>query len=121
MNIVVAEDEFLIADMLVVSLEEAGHRVRDAPHGAGALRLIQEERPDLLITDFMMPLMTGLELAEALRADDGLRDIPIVLVSGAQGLIARERSDLFDIVIDKPYRIERILEALARLIAKPID
>lgn len=115
MKIVVAEDEFLIADMLVVSLEEAGHEVSDAPHGAAALKLIREAIPDLVITDFMMPLMTGLELAEAMRADETLSAIPIVLVSGAQGAIARQRQDLFDVVIDKPYAIDRLLAAVDQL------
>jgi CheY-like chemotaxis protein len=115
MNIVVVEDEFLIADMLVVSLEEAGHQVRAAAHGAAALQLIREQTPDLVITDFMMPLMTGLELAEALKADTQLSKLPILLVSGAQGAIARDRQDLFDLVLDKPYRLDTILDAVEQL------
>jgi CheY-like chemotaxis protein len=119
MKIVVAEDEFLIADMLVVSLEDAGYEVRSAANGAYALDLIREERPDLLITDFMMPIMTGLELAEVIKADADLQDLPIVLVSGAQGSIARGRADLFGHVFDKPYLIDQIL-ALAASIAEKI-
>lgn len=115
MKIVVAEDEFLIADMLVFSLEDAGHEVRDAAHGAAALELIRQQVPDLIITDFMMPLMTGLELAQAVRADQALQHIPILLVSGAQGAIARDRADLFDLVLDKPYDIERLLAAVEQL------
>lgn len=115
MKIVVAEDEFLIADLLVVSLEEAGHEVHDAGHGAAALDLVRDLVPDLVITDFMMPLMTGLELAEAMKADSELRRIPIILVSGAQGSIARSRDDLFARVFDKPYPMERLLCAVAEL------
>lgn len=115
MKIVVAEDEFLIADMLVVSLEGAGHEVHDAAHGAAALKLVRDLVPDLVITDFMMPLMTGLELAEAIKADSALQRIPIVLVSGAQGSIARSRDDLFDLVFDKPYAMDRLLAAVAEL------
>lgn len=109
MKIVVAEDEFLIADMLVVTLEDAGHEVRSAANGAAALELIRIELPNLVITDFMMPLMTGLELAEAIRRDPKLQHLPIILVSGAQGAIARGRSDLFDHVLDKPYALNQIL------------
>lgn len=114
MKIVVAEDEFLIADMLVVTLEDAGHEVRSAANGASALELIRTETPDLVITDFMMPLMTGLELAEAIRGEPKLRHLPIILVSGAQGSIARGRSDLFDHVIDKPYALSEVLELADR-------
>jgi len=115
MKIVVAEDEFLIADLLVVSLEDAGHEVHDAAHGTDALKLIRSLEPDLVITDFMMPLMTGLELAETMKADSVLQGIPIILVSGAQGAIARSRTDLFDLVFDKPYAMDRLLTAVADL------
>jgi CheY-like chemotaxis protein len=115
MKIVVAEDEFLIADLLVVCLEEAGYEVHDAAHGADALKLVRALQPDLVITDFMMPLMTGLELAEAMKADGDLQSIPIILVSGAQGGIARSRTDLFNLVFDKPYAMERLLTAVAAL------
>ncbi|MGO4170241.1 response regulator [Novosphingobium sp. YAF33] len=115
MKIVVAEDEFLIADLLVVSLEEAGHEVHDAGHGAAALKLVRNFVPDLVITDFMMPLMTGLELAEAMKADSALQRIPIILVTGAQGSIARSRNDLFDRVFDKPYKMDQLLLAVAEL------
>ncbi|EQB17790.1 response regulator [Novosphingobium lindaniclasticum] len=115
MKIVVAEDEFLIADLLVVSLEDAGHEVHDAAHGADALKLVRTVKPDLVITDFMMPLMTGLELAETMKADSSLQGIPIILVSGAQGAIARSRTDLFDLVFDKPYAMDCLLTAVAGL------
>lgn len=116
MKVVVAEDEFLVADMLVISLEDAGYHVRSAAHGAAALKMIREERPDLLITDFMMPLMTGLELAEAMKADVALQDIPILLVTGAQGATARDRRDLFSAVMDKPYVLDELLHVAARLL-----
>jgi Response regulator containing CheY-like receiver domain and AraC-type DNA-binding domain len=115
MKIVIAEDEFLIADMLASVLEDAGHVVRSAPDGVVALELIRQDPPDLIITDFMMPLMTGLELAECLRGDPEFRDLPIMLVSGAQGAIARSRADLFDRVIDKPYHFDALLEAASAI------
>ena len=115
--IVIAEDEFLIADVLTIMLEDAGHEVKAAPHGQAALSLVKEKRPDLVITDFMMPLMTGLELAQALRADEGLSDIPIILVSGAQATIGRSHPDMFDAVLDKPYDEKGLLKAVEGALA----
>jgi len=116
--IVIAEDEFLLADMLASFLEDEGHEVASAPHGIGALELIRERPPELIITDFMMPLMTGLELAHAVRADQQLKDIPIILVSGAQGSIGRAHPDAFDVVMDKPYKLEDLLQIVNRLLEK---
>ena len=114
--IVIAEDEFLIADVLAMMLEDAGYTVMAAPHGRAALALVREKRPDLVITDFMMPLMTGLELARALRSDATLSAIPIILVSGAQGSIGRAHPDMFDAVLDKPYHQDTLLKTVERLL-----
>lgn len=114
--IVIAEDEFLLADMLAAMLEDAGYEVASAAHGRDALTLVRERRPQLVITDFMMPLMTGLELAQAIRSENDLSTIPIMLVSGAQGSIGRANPDMFDLVLDKPYTENSLLAAVQNLI-----
>ena len=114
--IVIAEDEFLIAEVLAVMLEEAGYEVATALHGMQALALVREKRPSLVITDFRMPVMTGLELAQAMRADEELSHIPVILVSGAQASIGRAHPDLFDAVLDKPYDEKKLIEVASRLI-----
>lgn len=114
--IVIAEDEFLLADMLASILEEAGHEVRSAAHGAGALKLTKAHKPDLVITDFMMPLMTGLELAQAIRADSNLAHTPVLLLSGAQGDIGRSNPEFFSAVLDKPYTQAMLLRAVDDLL-----
>jgi len=116
--IVIAEDEFLIADVLAMVLEEAGFEVAAAAHGKAALALVREKVPALVITDFMMPLMTGLELAQAIRQDDALSHIPIVLVSGAQGSIGRANPGTFDAVLDKPYNEKRLVEVVRTLLSE---
>lgn len=108
--IVIAEDEFLIADMLAMYLEDAGHVPIVNPNGEAALQYIQDNSVDLLITDFMMPRMTGLELATAVRSTPARTDLPIILVSGAQTSIGRAHPTLFDVVLDKPYSLEKLLK-----------
>jgi len=118
--IAVVDDEFLLADLLAALLVGEGHEVMTAPHGRAALQMIRERKPALVITDFMMPLMTGLELAQALQADDGLDDIPVILVSGAQGAQAREHhAEVFAAILDKPYDRKAMLKAVADLLDCP--
>jgi len=116
--IVVAEDEFLLGDMLASMLEDNGHEVAVAPHGLAALDMIRSKHADLLITDFMMPLMTGLELAAAIRLESGYEEMPIILVSGAQGSIGRANPDKFDAVMDKPYNTHKLMQAVEDLLAR---
>jgi CheY-like chemotaxis protein len=87
-----------------------------ASHGQDALDRIRARKPALVIADFMMPVMTGLELAQAIHADQEIADLPIILVSGAQGNIGRQHGDLFIEVLDKPYRNEHMLEVVGRIL-----
>ncbi|WP_068092537.1 response regulator [Novosphingobium rosa] len=114
--ILVADDEYFLAVMLADMLEDEGHEVQTAPNGQAALALMRDAKPALLITDFMMPIMTGLELAEAMHEDAALADIPIILVSGAQGGIAREKPELFQAVFDKPYQRDGLLAEVERML-----
>jgi CheY-like chemotaxis protein len=113
--ILVADDEVLLSEILAVMLMDDGHEVVTAPHGRAALQMIRERKPALVVTDFMMPLMTGLELAEAIRADADLADLPVILLTGAQGDIARKHGDLFEAVIDKPYRPDELLTLIKNI------
>jgi CheY-like chemotaxis protein len=116
--IVIAEDEFLLSDMLQSFLADSGYEVAAAAHGREALDIIRQTPPALIITDFMMPLMTGLELAMAVRADPVLMNIPIILVSGAQGSIGRDHPEAFNAVLDKPYQLAKLLETVEQMLTK---
>jgi len=114
--ILVVDDEYLLANLLADLLEDEGHEVMRAGQGRIALQMIRERKPVLVITDFMMPLMTGLELAQALRADVDLADLPIILVSGAQGNVGRQNDDLFVAIFDKPYDHRKMVDTVRAIV-----
>lgn len=62
-------------------LTDADYRVRGAPNGAAALEMLRLDRADLVITDWMMPVMNGAELCRALRAHPTLNDIPVLVLT----------------------------------------
>lgn len=115
-TILVVDDEYLIADILGYALEDEGFMVVKASNGRKGLEVLERERPALIITDFMMPVMDGLEFATAVRALPSLNHLPIILVSGAQAHVGMERSDLFDAVLDKPFKIDLIIAEVRRLL-----
>lgn len=80
-TILVADDDPVILGLLEVNFEMEGFDVVTVEDGAAALDHARAEPPDLIVLDVMMPKMTGLEVAEALRDDDELSPIPIVFVS----------------------------------------
>lgn len=80
-NILVVEDEQAIAEMIVMSLEMAGYAVKRAANGEIAFQMILDTAPDLILADWMMPMMTGLELAQRLKREPSTADIPIILLT----------------------------------------
>ncbi|NWB70950.1 response regulator [Pseudomonas sp. G5001] len=117
-TILVVEDEYLIADILGYALEDEGYMVVKASNGQKALEVLERERPALIITDFMMPVMDGQEFAEAVRALPAVKHLPIILISGAQAHIGMERSDLFNAVLKKPFNIDLVIAEVRQLLAE---
>jgi CheY-like chemotaxis protein len=82
-TILLVDDEQEMLDLFTEVLELMNHRVLGARDGREALGLAREMSPDLVVTDWNMPRMTGLELCHELHEDERLRDIPIILHSSA--------------------------------------
>tara|TARA_B110001454_G_scaffold67805_1_gene66129 strand:- start:43010 stop:43714 length:705 start_codon:yes stop_codon:yes gene_type:complete len=80
-NILVVEDEQAIAEMIMTSLEMAGYQTKRAANGQIAYQMVLEEAPDLILADWMMPMMTGLELAKRLKREENTAEIPIILLT----------------------------------------
>lgn len=115
-TILVVDDEYLIADILAYALEDEGYRVVKAGNGRKGLDVLERECPSLVITDFMMPVMDGLEFARAIRERPQNAGLPVILMSGAQGNIGRQHGELFAAVFDKPFDIHAVLARVAELI-----
>ncbi|MFO1141785.1 MAG: response regulator [Amaricoccus sp.] len=110
MTILIVDDDALIAMSTVDMLEDLGHEVLEANSGKRALEILSDvDRVDLMITDYSMPKMNGMELATTARQ---LRpDLPILLATGYADLPAEPDIDLPR--IDKPYHQERLAAGIA--------
>jgi CheY-like chemotaxis protein len=80
-TILVADDESHILHVVSLKLRNAGYKVITARDGLEALQLAQQEKPDLLITDYHMPELSGLELCQRLKQDEQTRGIPTVMLT----------------------------------------
>jgi CheY-like chemotaxis protein len=81
--ILVVDDNELNRDLLSRRLRRDGHVVTVAEHGRAALDRMAKEPFDLVLLDIMMPELTGYEVLEIIKADAGLRDIPVVMITAA--------------------------------------
>jgi len=80
-RILVADDEPAICELICTSLEMAGFQTIKAANGQFALQLIVNEQPDLVVLDWMMPMMSGLELTARLKRDERTQDVPVILLT----------------------------------------
>ena len=80
-NVLIVDDDQRLLEATAALVESAGHTVRCAGDGEHALRLARAEKIDIVLTDYTMPLMNGLQLARAIEMDPVLSAIPVVLVS----------------------------------------
>ena len=80
-TIIVADDEERLRRLVKHALHDERYRILEARNGAEALELAQREEPDLMILDWMMPVLTGIEVLETLRDDPGTTPVPAVMLS----------------------------------------
>ncbi|HTW37009.1 MAG TPA: phosphate regulon transcriptional regulator PhoB [Steroidobacteraceae bacterium] len=80
-QVLIVEDERPIREMISFGLKRAGFDVREAEDCRSARALLADRRPDLILVDWMLPDMSGLELTRALKRDRELRDLPIIMLT----------------------------------------
>lgn len=80
-NLLVVEDEDAIREMLIMALEQADFSVQAAADARDALMLLSERAPDLILLDWMLPGLSGVEWARRLKKDPGFCEIPVILVT----------------------------------------
>jgi adenylate cyclase len=83
-TILIVDDDPLNRRLLAKSLETDGHRTAQYDNGFAALAAIQEDVPDLVLLDIEMPGLDGIEVLERIKADDALRHIPVIMISGVE-------------------------------------
>ncbi len=80
-SILLVEDEEAIVTMLRYNLEKEGYKVYSTDDGEEALTMVKEHRPDVIVLDWMLPSMSGIEVCEALRRNNETKGIPIIMLS----------------------------------------
>ena len=110
-KVLVVDDEIHIVHVVTIKLRNNGYEVISAENGADALDLARRERPDVIISDLQMPLMTGLELVERLRQVEETRDIPVLMLTARSFDVPPEQQQRLYIVqcLSKPFSPRELL------------
>jgi len=120
-TVLVVDDEYLIVEVLTLALEDVGFMVTQASNGKKALDALYREGPSLVVCDYMMPLMNGMELAKEIRQRPEWSHIPIVLMSGGHAGLASQTPGLFDHILQKPFDVVHFLDVVKNLVGDPSE
>jgi CheY-like chemotaxis protein len=115
-TILVVDDEYGVVDVLLAALEDEGYRVVVAANGKRGLAQLTEHKPDLIITDFMMPILDGAALGAAVRGDPQFKDIPIIMTSSVPEASIRARFNGYSAYLRKPFRLGELIDCVKALL-----
>jgi CheY-like chemotaxis protein len=119
-TVLIVEDEFAIADLLEMALVDEGYRVLLAANGRQGLeRLAEGPRPDLVISDYMMPVLDGPGLIQAMRESEAQRDIPCIVMSSVPEANVRERIRGYAAFVRKPFQLAARVRLVASVLSTP--
>ena len=110
-RVLVVDDEVHIVHVVAIKLRNNGYEVISADNGAEAFELACKEKPDIIVTDYQMPIMSGLELVEKLRQCAETEDIPIIMLTARSFAISKEQQEDFRIssCLSKPFSPKELL------------
>ncbi len=118
--IAIADDDAVLRDLVAFRLERDGHVVAAYDNGLDLLEACRGQRPDLVVLDLMMPGLNGLDTARALRADDVLATVPILLLTArtAEADVAHGFTAGADDYLSKPFRPSELSLRVQALLAR---
>jgi len=116
-SVLLAEDDRALRRFLEVVLERAGYKVFSATDGLEAMKLVLSASIDIVVTDAMMPNLSGHEFCRFLRNSPSLSHLPIILLSALErkDINPAEQADAF---LTKPVAGEKLIECIEKLLAK---
>ena len=118
-TILLVDDEHGLLETLAELLEREGYAVVSASNGKDALVRAAEVRLDLVLTDFMMPIGDGAELARAVRALPGLGELPVVMMSATDRSVAlASAGGQVSLFLKKPFTWKRLLAVVVSFIGE---
>jgi len=119
--LLIVDDEFGLATLLGEFLADEGHLIRTAYNGKQALEQATIERPDLILTDMMMPVMDGAGLIKALGANPDLANVPVIVMSSLMEASIAERCTGYVAFVRKPFNITELSKLVSRYSTESSD
>jgi len=113
-TLLIVDDDIFLVDIMAFTLKQSGFEIIKAHNGQEAIDIINKEHIDLVLTDIMMPVMDGFELAENLRKNDTTKNIPIIFLTAKSNV--EDKNKGFNIGINdyvvKPFNLKDLVSRI---------
>jgi CheY-like chemotaxis protein len=111
-KVLIVDDEIHIVHVVAIKLRNNDFEVISAENGDEAFKLACSEIPDIIVTDYQMPVMTGLELVEKIRQCDQTKHIPVIMLTARSFAIEEQQKEQLQIsqCLSKPFSPKELLE-----------
>lgn len=116
-TVLVVDDEFDLCGTLQAILEGEGYRVETCSNGRDALERLEAIRPDLVLMDVMMPILSGFDVLRAMRKLLQLNEVPVVLMSAAPPAV-KQKDYSWQAFLRKPFSLPALVAAVQGQIGK---
>lgn len=121
--VMIVEDELFLAEMIRVRLEVNGYEIHHAESGREALEKLESLQPDMILMDYMMPEMDGVEATKRIKANERFRSIPIIFMTAMSRNEERDSamSSGGDDYLVKPFETEDLLSIVEKWTARKAE
>jgi len=117
-SVLVVDDEAGTIDVLIAVLADAGYKTHGAANGREALTKLAASSPDLVLLDYVMPVLDGADTLRAIRDDRRLAETPVVMMSGIPESMIKRRCRGYDAFLRKPFSLEELMGTVEKLLER---
>ena len=118
--VLIVDDDAALREVVRTNLEQEGYAVREAESARAGLEALEQERPDLVLLDVMMPEVDGWEMLRRVQAQHGVGSIPVIMFSGKldeRALTEGASPEAVQGLIGKPFDVQQLIESTKQLLA----
>ena len=118
-DILIIDDDEMVSELSKSVLSDDNYTIETLNDSSAAVEKIRQLHPRLIITDIMMPGITGMDICKAIKTDPALRDIKVIVMSGKSFSVEKQRAQNFgaEYYIQKPYDIPQFRKDVAGVLA----
>jgi CheY-like chemotaxis protein len=115
-TVLVIDDEFGIVDVLETILTDGGYQVLTACNGKQGLERLSTEKPDVVLLDFMMPILGGAEMLAVMASEPAYQVIPVIMISSLGEDVIAKKCTGYVAYLRKPFKTAAVLSTVARVL-----